>query len=127
MSTGNRKVLIVEDNKLNMKLFRDILTSEACEVIECFDPMFAMETIAREIPNLILMDIQLPRISGYDLIKWIKADANYNHIPIIAITAFAMEDDKEKILSLGCEGYMSKPISMDPFIENVNKFLENKN
>lgn len=96
MSTGNRKVLIVEDNKLNMKLFRDILTSEACEVIECFDPMFAMETIAREMPNLILMDIQLPRISGYDLIKWIKADANYNHIPIIAITAFAMEDDKEK-------------------------------
>ncbi len=91
------------------------------------DPMFAMETIAREMPNLILMDIQLPRISGYDLIKWIKADANYNHIPIIAITAFAMEDDKEKILSLGCEGYMSKPISMDPFIENVNKFLENKN
>jgi len=127
MSTGNRKVLIVEDNKLNMKLFRDILTSEACEVIECFDPMFAMETIAREMPNLILMDIQLPRISGYDLIKWIKADGNYNHIPIIAITAFAMEDDKEKILSLGCEGYMSKPISMDPFIENVNKFLENKN
>ena len=127
MSTGNRKVLIVEDNKLNMKLFRDILTSEACVVIECFDPMFAMDTIAREMPNLILMDIQLPRISGYDLIKWIKADANCNHIPIIAITAFAMEDDKEKILSLGCEGYMSKPISMDPFIENVNKFLENKN
>ena len=96
MSAQNRKVLIVEDNRLNMKLFRDILTSENCDVIECFDPMFAMDTLAREMPNLILMDIQLPRISGYDLIKWIKADANYNHIPIIAITAFAMEDDKEK-------------------------------
>ena len=124
MEKKNRKVLIVEDNKLNMKLFREILIAENCEVIECADPMFAMDRISNELPNLILMDIQLPRISGYDLITWIKADANYSHIPIIAITAFAMEDDKEKILALGCEEYMSKPISMDPFIRNVNKFLE---
>ena len=124
MEKKNRKVLIVEDNKLNMKLFREILIAENCEVIECADPMFAMDKISNELPNLILMDIQLPRISGYDLITWIKADANNSHIPIIAITAFAMEDDKEKILALGCEEYMSKPISMDPFIRNVNKFLE---
>lgn len=124
MGKSNRKILIVEDNKLNMKLFKDILEAEDCIVIECFDPMFAMRIVEEELPNLILMDIQLPRISGYDLIQWIKADANISHIPIIAITAFAMEDDKEKILSLGCEGYMSKPISMDPFIVNVNKFLK---
>ena len=124
MDKSNRKILIVEDNKLNMKLFKDILEAEDCIVIECFDPMFAMRIVEEELPNLILMDIQLPRISGYDLIQWIKADANISHIPIIAITAFAMEDDKEKILSLGCEGYMSKPISMDPFIVNVNKFLK---
>ncbi|MAU87046.1 MAG: response regulator [Alphaproteobacteria bacterium] len=124
MDKSNRKILIVEDNKLNMKLFKDILEAEDCIVIECFDPMFAMRIVEEELPNLILMDIQLPRISGYDLIQWIKADANISHIPIIAITAFAMEDDKEKILSLGCEGYMSKPISMDPFIANVNKFLK---
>ena len=124
MDKSNRKILIVEDNKLNMKLFKDILEAEDCIVIECFDPMFAMRIVEEELPNLILMDIQLPRISGYDLIQWIKADANISQIPIIAITAFAMEDDKEKILSLGCEGYMSKPISMDPFIVNVNKFLK---
>tara|TARA_B100001142_G_scaffold313162_1_gene349381 strand:- start:1346 stop:1720 length:375 start_codon:yes stop_codon:yes gene_type:complete len=124
MDKSSRKILIVEDNKLNMKLFKDILEAEDCIVIECFDPMFAMRIVEEELPNLILMDIQLPRISGYDLIQWIKADANISHIPIIAITAFAMEDDKEKILSLGCEGYMSKPISMDPFIANVNKFLK---
>ena len=124
MDKSNRKILIVEDNKLNMKLFKDILEAEDCIVIECFDPMFAMRIVEEELPNLILMDIQLPRISGYDLIQWIKADANISYIPIIAITAFAMEDDKEKILSLGCEGYMSKPISMDPFIANVNKFLK---
>ena len=124
MDKSNRKILIVEDNKLNMKLFKDIIEAEDCIVIECFDPMFAMRIVEEELPNLILMDIQLPRISGYDLIQWIKADANISHIPIIAITAFAMEDDKEKILSLGCEGYMSKPISMDPFIANVNKFLK---
>ena len=124
MDKSNRKILIVEDNKLNMKLFKDILEAEDCIVIECFDPMFAMRIVEEELPNLILMDIQLPRISGYDLIQLIKADANISHIPIIAITAFAMEDDKEKILSLGCEGYMSKPISMDPFIANVNKFLK---
>tara|TARA_Y100001936_G_C15976733_1_gene614192 strand:+ start:575 stop:949 length:375 start_codon:yes stop_codon:yes gene_type:complete len=124
MEKKNRKVLIVEDNELNMKLFREILTAENCEVIECADPMFAMDRITKNLPNLILMDIQLPRISGYDLITWIKSDANISHIPIIAITAFAMEDDKEKILALGCEAYMSKPISMDPFIKNVNKFLK---
>ena len=124
MEKKNRKVLIVEDNKLNMKLFREILIAENCEVIECADPMFAMHKISSELPNLILMDIQLPRISGCDLITWIKSDANISHIPIIAITVFAMEDDKEKILALGCEEYMSKPISMDPFIRNVNKFLE---
>ena len=124
MDKNNRKILIVEDNKLNMKLFKDILEAEDCYVIECFDPMFAMEIVSTELPNLILMDIQLPRISGYDLIQWIKSDSNISHIPIIAITAFAMKDDKEKILSLGCEGYISKPISMDPFIENVNKFLK---
>ena len=99
MDKSNRKILIVEDNKLNMKLFKDILEAEDCIVIECFDPMFAMRIVEEELPNLILMDIQLPRISGYDLIQWIKADANISHIPIIAITAFAMEDDKEKIPS----------------------------
>ena len=124
MEKKNRKVLIVEDNELNMKLFREILTAENCEVIECADPMFAMDRITKNLPNLILMDIQLPRISGYDLITWIKSDANISHIPIIAITAFAMEDDKEKILALGCEAYMSKPISMDPFIKNVNNFFK---
>ena len=78
----NRKVLIVEDNELNMKLFKDILESEDCMVIECFDPMFALEIISKERPNLILMDIQLPRISGLDLIKWIKGDANIPTNPI---------------------------------------------
>ena len=81
MEKKNRKVLIVEDNKLNMKLFREILIAENCEVIECADPMFAMDKISSELPNLILMDIQLPRISGYDLITWIKSDANISLCP----------------------------------------------
>ena len=74
-------------------------------------------------PNLILMDIQLPKISGLDIIKWVKEDSSLSHIPIIAITAFALQEDKDKILALGCEGYMSKPISMQPFLDKVNEYL----
>ncbi|MFQ3361525.1 MAG: response regulator [Alphaproteobacteria bacterium] len=123
MSIKNRKVLIVEDNELNMKLFNDLLITIDCEVIQCLDPLAALNLIQVNMPNLILMDIQLPKISGLDIIKWVKEDSSLSHIPIIAITAFALQEDKDKILALGCEGYMSKPISMQPFLDKVNEYL----
>jgi two-component system cell cycle response regulator DivK len=123
MSIKNRKVLIVEDNELNMKLFNDLLITIDCEVIQCLDPLAALNLIQVNMPNLILMDIQLPKISGLDIIKWVKEDSSLSHIPIIAITAFALQEDKDKILARGCEGYMSKPISMQPFLDKVNEYL----
>jgi two-component system, cell cycle response regulator DivK len=118
-----RKILIVEDNDLNLKLFRDLLEAHGYETFETKDGNEAL-SIARNIrPDLILMDIQLPEISGLDITKRLKADADVRHIPVIAVTAFAMKDDEEMILRAGCEAYMSKPISIPTFISTVQKFL----
>lgn len=118
-----RKILIVEDNELNLKLFRDLLEAHGYETFETKDGHEAL-AMARNIrPDLILMDIQLPEISGLDITKRLKADEEVRHIPVIAVTAFAMKDDEEMILNAGCEAYMSKPISIPVFISTVQKFL----
>lgn len=119
-----KRILIVEDNDLNLKLFRDLLGANGYETIETKEGLEAI-SLARNIrPDLILMDIQLPEISGLDVTKKIKADESIRNIPIIAVTAFAMKDDEEKILRAGCEAYISKPISIQHFLETVRKFLE---
>lgn len=121
-----RKILIVEDNDLNLKLFRDLLEAHGYETFETKDGNEAL-SIARNIrPDLILMDIQLPEVSGLDITRSIKSDADVRHIPVIAVTAFAMKDDEEMILNAGCEAYMSKPISIPLFISTVQKFLGEK-
>ncbi len=101
-----KRILIVEDNDLNLKLFRDVLTANQFEVIETKDGNLAVEMTKAEMPDLILMDIQLPEISGLDIIKDMKqnnSNADIAHISIIAVTAFAMKDDEERILRAGCE------------------------
>lgn len=121
---SNKNILIVEDNELNLKLFKDLILSQGHNVVATQNGIEAFSLIKLHRPNLILMDIQLHGISGFDIIKRIKADSELKKIPIIAVTAFAMKDDKEKILESGCEDYISKPIMMTPFIEMVEKFLE---
>jgi two-component system cell cycle response regulator DivK len=117
------RILIVEDNELNAKLFCDLLEAHGHEAIPTRDGLGATE-LAREImPDLVLMDIQLPEISGLDITRQMKADDQLKHIPIVAVTAFAMKDDEQKILQSGCEGYISKPISIVPFMETVESFL----
>lgn len=118
-----KKILIVEDNELNLKLFRDLLGAHGYDTYETKEGMEAI-SLARNIhPDLILMDIQLPEISGLDITKRIKADSEVSDIPIIAVTAFAMKDDEEKILRAGCEAYISKPISIVHFLSTVRRFL----
>ena len=118
-----KKVLIVEDNELNMKLFHDLLEAQGYSTLETRDGLAAL-TMAREHrPDLILMDIQLPEISGLEVTKWLKDDESLAHIPVIAVTAFAMKGDEERILAGGCEAYLSKPISVGKFIETVRRFL----
>jgi two-component system cell cycle response regulator DivK len=118
-----KKILVVEDNELNLKLFRDLLEANNFEVIENRDGKRVLELTQTEKPDIILMDIQLPDISGMDLIERIKADELLKKIPIIAVTAFAMQEDKDNILNSGAEEYISKPISITKFLEVINKYL----
>lgn len=118
-----KRILIVEDNDLNLKLFRDLLTAHGYDTIETKEGLEAINLTRNEKPDLILMDIQLPEISGLDVTRRLKSEEAIRNIPIIAVTAFAMKDDEEKILSAGCEAYISKPISIVPFLNTVRRFL----
>lgn len=122
--TLKKKVMIVEDNELNMKLFHDLLEAHEIDVIQTRDGREVLDLARRERPDLILMDIQLPEVSGLDVTKWVKEDPELKHIPVIAITAFAMKGDEEKIREGGCEDYISKPISVMQFLDKVKKYLE---
>ncbi|HVY13223.1 MAG TPA: response regulator [Alphaproteobacteria bacterium] len=122
-SPSGKLVLIVEDNELNTKLFRDLLLSKGHRVLETRDGKEALRLAHAEHPDLILMDIQLPEISGYDLIKMIKKEPDIAAIPIIAVTAFAMKGDEEKIRQSGCNDYLAKPISVSSFFSIVQSHL----
>jgi two-component system cell cycle response regulator DivK len=118
-----KKVLVVEDNELNMKLFNDLLEAHGYETVQTRDGTGVLELTREENPDLILMDIQLPEVSGLDVTRWLKDDEELKHIPVIAITAFAMKGDEQKIREGGCEDYISKPISVTNFIETIQKHL----
>jgi two-component system cell cycle response regulator DivK len=119
-----KTVLIVEDNELNMKLFHDLLDAHGYKTIQTADGMEALSLARTHHPDLILMDIQLPEVSGLEVTKWIKDDDELKKIPVIAVTAFAMKGDEEKIREGGCEAYISKPISVTHFLETVKRFLD---
>lgn len=118
-----KKVLIVEDNALNMKLFHDLLDAQGYETLQTNEGLTALSLAKAHQPDLILMDIQLPEVSGLEVTKWLKEDDTLSHIPVIAVTAFAMKGDEERIREGGCEAYISKPISVAHFLETVRKFL----
>lgn len=119
-----KKVLIVEDNELNMKLFNDLLEAHGYETLQTKDGFKALELAREHTPDLILMDIQLPEVSGLEVTKWLKDDDDLAAIPVVAVTAFAMKGDEERIREGGCEAYLSKPITVTTFIETVRSFLD---
>ncbi len=118
-----KTVLIVEDNELNMKLFHDLLDAHGYSTLQTRDGMEALDLAREHRPDLILMDIQLPEVSGLEVTKWIKEDDDLREIPVIAVTAFAMKGDEEKIREGGCEAYIAKPISVSHFLDTVRQFL----
>ena len=120
---ASKSVLIVEDNELNMKLFHDLLDAQGYGTLQTRSGVDALTIARRHRPDLILMDIQLPEVSGLEVTKWIKDDPELHAIPVIAITAFAMKGDEERIRQGGCEAYLSKPISVAKFIETIRQFL----
>ncbi len=119
----SKTVLIVEDNELNLKLFHDLLDANGYQTLQTRDGLEALEMARAHRPDLILMDIQLPEVSGLEVTKWLKEDDQLKAIPVIAVTAFAMKGDEEKIREGGCEAYLSKPISVAHFLDTVRRFL----
>ena len=118
-----KTVLIVEDNELNMKLFSDLLEAHGYATLKTANGIEAIEIARAHHPDLILMDIQLPEVSGLVVTKWLKEDDELASIPVIAVTAFAMKGDEERILQGGCEGYISKPISVPHFLETIARYI----
>jgi two-component system, cell cycle response regulator DivK len=121
-----KTVLVVEDNELNMKLFNDLLEAHGYRVVQTRDGLSALDMARKHNPDLILMDIQLPEVSGIEVTKWLKEDDQLRRIPVIAVTAFAMKGDEQKIREGGCEAYLSKPISVMSFLQTIDAFLKPK-
>ena len=118
-----KTVLIVEDNELNMKLFRDLLEAHGYQTSGTSSGVEALDIVRRTRPDLILMDIQLPQVSGLEVTRWIKDDPDLRAIPVVAVTAFAMKGDEERIRQGGCEAYLSKPISVAKFLDTVKTYI----
>jgi len=118
-----KTVLIVEDNELNMKLFNDLLDANGFGVLQAVNGEEAFAKAKEHHPDLIIMDVQLPEASGLEVTQWIKAEPSTADIPVVAVTALAMKGDEEKVLSVGCDAYIAKPISVHQFLETVRKFL----
>jgi two-component system cell cycle response regulator DivK len=119
-----KTVLIVEDNELNMKLFQDLLQAHGYRTVGTRNGIETLDLARTHRPDLILMDIQLPEVSGLEVTKWLKDDPELRAIPVVAVTAFAMKGDEERIREGGCEAYLSKPISVGKFLDTVRHFLD---
>ena len=118
-----RRILVVEDNDLNRKLFCDVLKANGHEVVPVADGNNVLATARRFAPDLVIMDIQLPGVSGVDLIAEIKRDRDLAKVPVLAVTAYAGKGDEERIRGAGAEDYLAKPVSIGPFMAAVRKLL----
>jgi len=116
-------ILIIEDNPINLKLVKVLLTTEGYEIHTASNAEEALNLLTTVKPQLILMDIQLPRMDGLELTRQLKADPRYRDIRIVAITAYAMKNDEEKALAAGCDGYIAKPIDVTKFAETIAGYL----
>jgi two-component system cell cycle response regulator DivK len=123
MRTDNNKILIVEDNKSNLELFLDVLCSANYNCIHTTHGKNVLEIVKKETPKLILLDIQLPDIDGLEILNSLRSIEETKNIKVVALTAFAMKGDKEKFLSQGFDGYISKPIKIKEFLQQIKEFL----
>ena len=119
-----KKILVVEDNKMNLELVSDILTAHGYEVIQASEGRQARDLARTHLPDLILMDIQLPEMDGLEVTRRLKSDAGTSGIGIVALTAHAMRGDKERAQAAGCAGYIAKPIDIHEFTGIIEGYLE---
>jgi CheY-like chemotaxis protein len=118
-----KKILVVEDNEQNLYLATFLLQQSGYEVITALSGLEAINKTLTEEPDLILMDMQLPEMDGYEATRRIKSIAEYRHIPIVAVTSYAMAGDREKALIIGCVAYIEKPFDPDTFVSEIEKYL----
>ena len=120
---NNKTVLVIEDNELNMKLVRSMLQLGHYLILEAVDAEDGIQTAREKSPNLILMDIQLPGMDGLEATMLIKSDPALSHIPVVALTSYAMRGDEQKAISAGCSGYIAKPIDTRNFLDIISDYL----
>jgi two-component system, cell cycle response regulator DivK len=118
------QVLVVEDNPRNMKLFRDVLHGSGCRTLGASTGEEAVALATEHRPNLVLMDIQLPDIDGIEALYRLRADVRTASVPVLALTAQAMEGDRERFLAAGFDGYLSKPVNIADFVATVKRYCE---
>ena len=118
-----KTILIVEDNELNMKLFNDLLQAHGYDTVQTKDGKDAVELARSHRPDLIVMDIQMPEISGLEIARALKADARLRHIPIIAVTSYALDGEEGRAEEAGCDAYFSKPVSPRALLAKVREFI----
>src|SRR5919199_1644481 len=118
------QVLVVEDNEKNMKLFRDVLQASGYGLLEATTAERAMELVLEHEPNLVLMDIQLPDIDGIEALGRLRGDERTASIPVLALTAQAMQGDRERFLAVGFDGYISKPVNVAEFVATVQNYCD---
>jgi len=123
MHASAKTILIVEDNELNRKLFHDLLHAHGYRILQTNDGIEALNIAREHHPDLILMDIRLPEVSGLEITKFLKEDESLRNIPVVAVTGFALKSDEDAIWQVGCDGYLTKPISVISFLETVRNFL----
>ncbi|MBR0883793.1 MULTISPECIES: response regulator [Bradyrhizobium] len=119
----SKRVLVVEDQEDNRQILRDLLASVGYEMIEAHDGEEALVAARTQSPDLILMDIQLPILDGYEATRRIKAQSDLRHIPIIVVTSYALGGDEEKARTAGCDAYVAKPYSARKLLETINRYL----
>ena len=118
------QVLVVEDNERNMKLFRDVLQASGYRTLEATTGERAVQLVIEHGPSLVLMDIQLPDIDGVEALDRLRADQRTASVPVLALTAQAMEGDRERFLAAGFDGYLSKPVNIADFVATVKRYCE---
>lgn len=123
MAAERKKIMIVEDNPSNMKLFKLVLEPVNCEIVEAYDGIQALEVAKESMPDIILMDIQIPRLDGLEVTRKLRKMEQFVNTPIIALTAFAMERDEKAGLEAGCNDYITKPFNTAKFLEILRKYL----
>ena len=119
-----RTILIIEDNEQNRYLLTFLLEKAGHKILSACDGRLGIEMAARVMPDLILLDIQLPMLDGYAVARALRRNPTLNDIPIVAVTSYAMTGDREKALEAGCNGYLEKPIDPDSFVVEVERFLK---